>query len=154
MPKVHAGGDVSPAGRGRGRRTSTSLAEINVVPLVDVMLVLLIIFMVTAPMIQRGIDVKLPVARRASAVEGERIFITIPATYRTDGGVFLGDEKIRNVDILQERVRQKMEGATEKKVYLRGDGAVQLQELMSVFDRLKDAGVSDVGIVAKAPGDR
>ncbi|MGE3956345.1 MAG: biopolymer transporter ExbD [Vicinamibacterales bacterium] len=153
MPKVHAPGD-STAGRGRGRRTSTSLAEINVVPLVDVMLVLLIIFMVTAPMIQRGIDVKLPVARRATAVEGERIFITVPATFRTDGGVFLGDEKVRSVEVLQERVRQKMESATEKKVYLRGDGTVQLQDLMSVFDRLKDAGVSDVGIVAKAPGDR
>ncbi len=123
-------------------------------PLVDVMLVLLIIFMVTAPMIQRGIDVKLPVARRATAVEGERIFITVPATFRTDGGVFLGDEKVRSVEVLQERVRQKMESATEKKVYLRGDGTVQLQDLMSVFDRLKDAGVSDVGIVAKAPGDR
>ena len=52
---------------------STSLAEINVVPLVDVMLVLLIIFMVTAPMIQRGIDVNLPVATRATAVVGERV---------------------------------------------------------------------------------
>ena len=90
MPKVRAAGDASP-GRGRGRRTSVSLAEINVVPLVDVMLVLLIIFMVTAPMIQRGIDVKLPVARRASAVEGERIFITVPSTFRTDGAVFLGE---------------------------------------------------------------
>ncbi len=153
MPKVHAAGDAS-SGRGRGRRTSVSLAEINVVPLVDVMLVLLIIFMVTAPMIQRGIDVKLPVARRASAVEGERIFITVPSTFRTDGAVFLGDEKLRNVDVLQERVRQKMESATDKRVYLRGDGTVQLQELMSIMDRLKDAGVSDVGIVAKAPGDQ
>ncbi|MBS1817724.1 MAG: ExbD/TolR family protein [Acidobacteria bacterium] len=152
MPKVHAAGEAS-TGRGRGRRTATSLAEINVVPLVDVMLVLLIIFMVTAPMIQRGIDVKLPVARRASAVEGERVFITVPASYRTDGAVFLGDEKMR-IEVLQERVRQKMETANDKRVYLRGDGTVQLQELMSIMDRLKDAGVSDVGIVAKAPGDR
>jgi biopolymer transport protein ExbD len=80
VPKVHAAGDLSP-GRGRTRRVTTSLAEINVVPLVDVMLVLLIIFMVTAPMIQRGIDVKLPVSRRASAVEGERLFITVPAAF-------------------------------------------------------------------------
>ncbi|MFN8063897.1 MAG: ExbD/TolR family protein [Vicinamibacterales bacterium] len=152
MPKVHAAGEAS-TGRGRGRRTATSLAEINVVPLVDVMLVLLIIFMVTAPMIQRGIDVKLPVARRASAVEGERVFITVPASYRTDGAVFLGDERMR-IEVLQERVRQKMETANDKRVYLRGDGTVQLQELMSIMDRLKDAGVSDVGIVAKAPGDR
>ncbi|HUR35824.1 MAG TPA: biopolymer transporter ExbD [Vicinamibacterales bacterium] len=152
MPKVQAAGDSAP-GRGRARRVSTSLAEINVVPLVDVMLVLLIIFMVTAPMIQRGIDVKLPVARRASAVEGERLFVTVPASFRTDGRVFLGDEVIR-LEVLQERVRQKMETANDKRVYLRGDGTVQLQELMTIIDRLKDAGVTDVGVVARAPGDR
>jgi biopolymer transport protein ExbD len=152
VPKVHPGGNGA-SGRGRARRVTTSLAEINVVPLVDVMLVLLIIFMVTAPMIQRGIDVKLPVARRASAVEGERVFITVPAAFRTEGMVFLGDERIR-VEVLQERVRQKMETATDKRVYLRGDGTVQLQELMTIIDRLKDAGVENVGIVAKAPGER
>jgi len=152
VPKVHTGGNGA-SGRGRARRVTTSLAEINVVPLVDVMLVLLIIFMVTAPMIQRGIDVKLPVARRASAVEGERLFITVPAAFRTEGMVFLGDERIR-VEVLQERVRQKMETATDKRVYLRGDGSVQLQELMTIIDRLKDAGVENVGIVAKAPGER
>jgi biopolymer transport protein ExbD/biopolymer transport protein TolR len=152
VPKVHAGGNGS-AGRGRARRVSTSLAEINVVPLVDVMLVLLIIFMVTAPMIQRGIDVKLPVSRRASAVEGERVFVTVPASFRTDGAVFLGDEKVR-LELLQERVRQKMETATDKQVYLRGDGTVELQDLMTIIDRLKDAGVTNVGIVARAPGDR
>jgi biopolymer transport protein ExbD len=152
VPKVHAGGD-STARRGRGRRVSTSLAEINVVPLVDVMLVLLIIFMVTAPMIQRGIDVKLPVSRRASAVEGERVFLTVPATFREDGAVYLGDEKVR-LEVLQERVRQKMENAADKRVYLRGDGTVQYQELLTIIDYLKDAGVEDVGLVARAPGDR
>ena len=69
------------------------------------------------------------------------------------GAVLLGDERVR-LELLQERVRQKMETVSEKKVYLRGDGTVQLQDLMSVFDRLKDAGVADVGIVAKAPGDK
>ena len=151
MPKVHAGGEGAGV-RGRGRRVSTSLAEINVVPLVDVMLVLLIIFMVTAPMIQRGIDVRLPVSRRASAVEGERLFVTVPATFKVDGMLFLGDERLR-VEALQERVRQKMESATDKQVYLQGDGAVQLQDLMTIIDRLKDAGVVQVAIVAKAPGE-
>ena len=74
---------------------STSLAEINVVPLVDVMLVLLIIFMVTAPMIQRGVDVNLPVARRATQIEGERVFVTVPAAYRQSQMVYIGDEQIR-----------------------------------------------------------
>jgi len=141
-------------GRGsRGRRITTSLSEINVVPLVDVMLVLLIIFMITAPMIQRGVDVKLPVATRTNQISGERAFITVPINYRQDRLVFLGDEAIR-VDAMQERVRQKIEHATDKKVYLRGDGGVQYQDLMEVFDRLKAAGVSDVGLVAKLPGDR
>jgi biopolymer transport protein ExbD len=151
VPKVHTSEAVS--GRGRGRRVSTSLAEINVVPLVDVMLVLLIIFMVTAPMIQRGVDVKLPVSRRASAIEGERLYVTVPASYRNDGMVFLGNEKLSAV-VLQERIRQKMEMATDKQVYLRGDGGVQFQDLMTIIDRLKDAGVSNVGLVAKAPGER
>jgi len=115
--------------------------------------VLLIIFMVTAPLIQRGIDVNLPVARRAQPIEGERLEVTVPLTYRKDHKVFFGNESIRT-EVLQERVRQKMETATDKKVYLRGDGSVTYQELMDVFDRLKGAGVEKVGIVAKMPGER
>jgi biopolymer transport protein TolR len=147
---------VEPAANGRssrGRRVMSSLAEINVVPLVDVMLVLLIIFMITAPMIQRGVDVKLPVAARTNQISGERAFITVPLTYRQDHKVFLGDEPIR-AEILQERVRQRIEHATDKKVYLRGDGGVQYQELMEVFDKLKAAGVTDVGLVARLPSQR
>ena len=151
MPKVQA--TASPGRGGRGRRVASSLAEINVVPLVDVMLVLLIIFMVTAPMIQRGVDVNLPVARRATQIEGERVFVTVPASYRQSRTVYLGDEEIR-VDVLQERIRQKMESASDKQVYLRGDGQVLYQDLMEVFDRLKGAGVERVGLVAKMPGER
>ena len=153
MPKVHASSTGGGGRRGRSYRVATSLSEINVVPLVDVMLVLLIIFMITAPMIQRGVDVKLPVATRTNQISGDRAFITVPINYRQDHLVFLGDEAIR-VDALQERVRQKIEHAADKKVYLRGDGGVLYQDLMEVFDRLKSAGVSDVGLVAKLPGDR
>src|SRR6266581_8901257 len=95
MPKLQGAAETAPARFGRSRRVATSLAEINVVPLVDVMLVLLIIFMVTAPMIQRGVDVNLPVSQRAQTVEGERVFVTVPVSYRKDGMVFLGDERIR-----------------------------------------------------------
>ena len=150
MPKVQAADHGS---RGRGRRVAGTLAEINVVPLVDVMLVLLIIFMVTAPMIQRGVDVHLPIAVRTQQIQGERLFVTIPAQYRQSRTVYLGDESIR-VDALQERVRQKVETLSDKKVYLRGDGSVTLQELMEVFDKLKGAGVADVGIVNRLPGER
>src|SRR5437588_2382617 len=93
MPKVAPIPDAAPS-RTRGRRVSASLAEINVVPLVDVMLVLLIIFMVTAPMIQRGIDVNLPVARRAATVQGERLFVTVPTTFRSDGLLYIGQERV------------------------------------------------------------
>jgi biopolymer transport protein ExbD len=117
------------------------------------MLVLLIIFMITAPMIQRGVDVKLPVATRTDKIVGERVFITVPAAYRQNHLVYLGDEPIR-AEILQERVRQKMERSTDKDVYLRGDGVVQLQELMEITDKLKAAGVQNVGIVTRMPGER
>src|SRR6266850_499443 len=147
MPKLQPAAPSMSRG-GRGRRVATSLSEINVVPLVDVMLVLLIIFMITAPMIQRGIDVRLPVARRAAQITGERVFVSVPLAYRQSHIVYLGDEPIR-VEILQERIRQKMENRTDKQVYLRGDGGVQLQELMDVFERLKGAGVENVGIVTK-----
>jgi biopolymer transport protein TolR len=151
MPKVQAA--AAAPGRGRGRRVASSLAEINVVPLVDVMLVLLIIFMVTAPMIQRGVDVNLPVSTRSSQIANERLFVSVPLTFRQDHVVYLGDEKVR-LDVLQERVRQKMEGHSDKEVYLRGDGGVQYQDLMEVFDRLKGAGVEKVGLVTKMPGER
>jgi biopolymer transport protein TolR len=151
MPKVQAADHR--ATRGRGRRVAGTLAEINVVPLVDVMLVLLIIFMVTAPMIQRGVDVKLPVATRTQQIQGERIFVTVPAAYRQNRIVYLGDEPLR-VDILQERVRQKVETRTDKEVYLRGDGSVTYQELMEVFDKLKGAGVQNIGLVNRLPGER
>ena len=142
--------DPGSTSRGRGRRVASSLSEINVVPLVDVMLVLLIIFMVTAPMIQRGIEVNLPVARRAQPIEGERVEVTIPATYRVDHKVYLGTELIRR-EVVQERVRQKMETASQKDVNLRGDREVNLGELTEVTDLLKAAGVEHVGFVTKAP---
>lgn len=144
LPQPEAGG-----GRRRGRRVSTSLSEINVIPLVDVMLVLLIIFMVAAPMMQRGVEVNLPVAQRATRMSEERLYVTVPASYRADGTVYVDDEAVSR-EVLPERMRQVMLNKEQKEVFLRGDAEVQLQELMEVMDRLKDGGVERVGIVAMA----
>jgi biopolymer transport protein TolR len=153
MPKVQTIPSAAPTRASRLRRVNVSLAEINVVPLVDVMLVLLIIFMVTAPMIQRGIDVNLPVARRAQAITGERIEVIVPADYRQTHIVYLGSDPIRK-ELLQERVRQKMETAAQKDVFLRGDAGVSLGEVVEVTDLLKAAGVEHVGLVTKSPNER
>jgi biopolymer transport protein ExbD len=153
MPKLGPAAGSASGRSGRGRRVMSSLAEINVVPLVDVMLVLLIIFMVAAPMIQRGIDVKLPQSRRATSVTGERVEITLPDSIRQGGIVFVGKQQVRLKD-LQEIVRQKMERSPTKEVFLRGDATVQYQDLMNVIDALKAAGVQNIGMVARMPSER
>ena len=147
MPKVTAQTDAN-IGRRRGRRVSTSLSEINVIPLVDVMLVLLIIFMVAAPMLPKGVEVNLPTSRRADKMTELRLYVTVPASYAKDHRVFIDDESVP-VAVLAERMRQLMSGKDQKEVFLRGDGSVQLQHLMDVFDRLKDGGIERVGIVAQ-----
>jgi biopolymer transport protein ExbD len=153
MPKVLASAPNAGGRHQRGRRVSPTLAEINVIPLVDVMLVLLIIFMVAAPMLQRGVEVNLPVASRSQEIASERVFVSVPIAFRQDRQVFIGTEGI-HVDALSERVRQMMLNKTDRQVFLRGDGGVQLQELLDVMDRLKAAGVEKVGIVSKLPGEQ
>ena len=151
MPKVMPIPEVVGRGR-RGRRVSTSLSEINVVPLVDVMLVLLIIFMVAAPMLQRGVEVNLPVARQTQKMPGERLYISVPLSYRKDHRVYMGhggkeDESVP-IDVLAERIRQLVATKDQRDVYLRSDAEVQAQELLEVIDRLKEGGIEKVGIVA------
>lgn len=147
MPKVMSQ-SASGGGRQRGRRVTTTLAEINVIPLVDVMLVLLIVFMVAAPMLQKGVEVNLPVAQRSDKLNDVRIYVTVPLSYRKDKRVFLDDEGIP-LTALSERMRQAMGRATEREVFLRGDGGVQLQEITEVMDRLKAGGVERVGILTQ-----
>jgi biopolymer transport protein ExbD len=72
----------------------------------------------------------------------------VPTSYRDDRRIYIGEESV-SVDVLAERMRQEMVSRDDKQVFLRGDGAVQLQELMDVFGRLKEAGIEKVGIVAQ-----
>src|SRR5262245_22361761 len=116
------------------------------------MLVLLIIFRVGAPMIQKGIDVNLPVATKVQQITGERVEVTVPLAYRQNKTVFLGKEPVRAA-VLQERVRQKMETAAKKAVYLRGDGGLSLNEVMDVTNMLKAAGVETVGLETRPPDE-
>ena len=153
MPKVHQNGHGVNARRGRGNRVSTSLAEINVIPLVDVMLVLLIIFMVAAPMMTQGMQVNLPQARRSTPVKAESIYITVPADFATARQVQIGEETIR-IDALAERVRQTMLGRDEKSLFVRGDGDVAYKHVVFVMDKLKEGGVERVGLVTVPVGAR
>ena len=153
MPKVHdIGANGNGRRRGRGARVGTSLSEINVVPLVDVMLVLLIIFMVTAPMMQQGLEVNLPRASRASAVSAQPVYVTLAADYRDTKVVQLDKDEFR-VDLLHERVWQALLTREDKSVFVRADGGASIQDLMEVLDKLKEGGVEKVGIMSQ-PDDR
>jgi biopolymer transport protein TolR len=155
MPKVQQNGS-SGSGRGRrarGARVSTSLAEINVVPLVDVMLVLLIIFMVAAPMMTQGMAVNLPKAVKANAVNGQPIYITVPASFAKDRVVQIGDDEIR-IEVLEERVKQALLERSDKSLFVRGDGSVAYKDIVYVFDRLRAAGVEKVGLITVPTGTR
>jgi biopolymer transport protein TolR len=149
VPKVQPIPNAPSAGRGRrGRnvRVSTALAEINVVPLVDVMLVLLIIFMVAAPMMTQGMQVNLPRAANARNVTAKPIYVTVPASFEKDRRVQIGNDSIP-VEVLEERVKQALIDTTDKSLFVRGDGDVAFKHIVYVFDRLKAAGIEKVGLV-------
>ena len=150
--KVHRTGGNGGSRRGRGAYAATSLSEINVVPLVDVMLVLLIIFMVTAPMMQQGLTVNLPQARRATPVVSAPIYVTIPANFGDTRVVRIGDDDVR-VEILHERVKQVLLPREDKSLFLRMDASVTAQNMMDVMDQLKQAGVEKSGITTR-PDER
>lgn len=116
------------------------------------MLVMLIIFMVAAPMMQRGLDVNLPEARRADAISAERLFVTVPLSFRADG-LLQVDEDTVLFDALHERIALEMEARRERNVFLRGDAGIRYGELMQVMDKLKEGGVEEVGLVVDFPSD-
>ena len=125
-------------------RTATSLSEINVTPLVDVMLVLLIIFMVTAPILQTGIDVQLPETKSVTESNPEeRIVLSISR----EGLIYYGSEAI-NFAVIGERLKQDVKGPKDK-IYLRADKDVKWASIVSVIDEVRKAGYGDIQLVTK-----
>lgn len=134
----------------RSRHGGALLAEINVVPLVDVVLVLLLVFMVTAPMMSRGIDVTLPTAESRADREEDRTAVTVDP----QGRVYLEGRLVATLVELEERVKQLMETRAAKVVYLRADESLQYGKVIQVVDVLKKAGVEQVGFVYVLPQER
>lgn len=121
------------------------LSEINVTPLVDVMLVLLIIFMVTTPMLQRGTDVQLPQAQQSEVKEEDRITLTLTR----DGRLYLDTQEIPRAAL---RVRLiALARSRERVVHFRGDAQVPYGLVIEVMDALKAAGIETVGMITERP---
>lgn len=125
-------------------QTRTSLAEINVTPLVDVVLVLLIIFMITAPVLQSGIEVNVPKTRTVREVTEQRLVVTINRSQQ----VFLGDEAV-NVRQLGQKLRQHGGDPEHQTIYLRADERVPFGAFASVMDAVKQAGIVNISIVTQ-----
>ena len=129
-------------------RTQTSLSEINVTPFVDVVLVLLIIFMVTAPILQSGIEVAVPKTRTVKEITEERLVITIDKQQR----VYLGNDPV-NINEVGAKIRQKIRDPQGQSVFIRSDEDVPFGAFATVMDAVKSAGISNVSIVTQPLND-
>ncbi|MGD8534310.1 MAG: biopolymer transporter ExbD [Candidatus Aminicenantes bacterium] len=128
----------------RRRQLGTSLSEINVTPFVDVMLVLLIIFMVTAPMMQSGIGINLPQAETESAPAEEGLTLTI-----TEDKYIHMENSVINQFLLEQKLREYFYGKEKKIVFIRGDENLPFGFVMRILDITKKAGIEQVGLVTR-----
>jgi len=125
-------------------RTQIALADINITPLVDVVLVLLIIFMVTAPVLQSGIEVNVPKTRTVKQITEERLVISIDKQQR----VFLGNDPI-NINSIASVLKQKVRDPLHQAIYLRADEDVPFGAFATVMDAVKQSGITNVSIVTQ-----
>ncbi len=133
----------------RDGHTQTALAEINITPLVDVVLVLLVIFMLTAPVLQSGIEVAVPKTRTVKEVTQERAVVTIDRQQR----VFLGDQPV-NLAELPAKLRKPNADPGSQVIYLRADEKVPFGAFASVMDAVKQAGITNISIVTQPIGQK
>ena len=125
------------------------MAEINIIPLVDVVLVLLLIFMLTAPMMYRGIDVNLPrAASRPTAVE-ERMVLTVTK----EQGLFLNDKRL-TAGALEQALRDAFKNRTDKTLYLKADAGLSYGAVVETMDRVRRAGIERLGMVTEPVRER
>lgn len=125
-------------------RTQTALSDINITPLVDVVLVLLIIFMVTAPVLQSGIEVNVPKTRTVKEITEERLVISIDKQQR----VFLGNQPI-NINAIAATLQQKIRDPLHQSIFLRADEDVPFGAFATVMDAVKQSGIVNVSIVTQ-----
>ncbi len=125
-------------------RTQTALADINITPLVDVVLVLLVIFMLTAPALQSGIEVNVPKTRTVKEVTETRMVVTIAK----DQTVYLGDKPV-NLHDLPVKLRDGGMDSSQKVIYLRADEQVPFGVFATVMDAVKQAGITNISIVTQ-----
>ncbi|MDX2478820.1 MAG: protein TolR [Desulfuromusa sp.] len=130
-----------------GRRSSMS--QINVTPFVDVMLVLLIIFMVTAPMLDQGVEVDLPEVAEAPGlpVQQEPLVVTIEKS----GQILIGKAKIDQLSKLGPVIQQALKGKPDREVFLEADEKVAYGRVVQVMAAVKKAGVEKLGMVTRLP---
>ena len=133
---------------GKGAPGRTTMSEINVTPMVDVMLVLLIIFMVTAPLIQQGVKVNLPETRAAPVESNEKkLVLSVDASRR----VFLGDVEIP-LDDLEEKLKTNAKAQADKEVYLHADTDLPYGVVVGVMAAAQRAGITNVGMITDPVG--
>jgi biopolymer transport protein TolR len=130
-----------------GERNNETLSQINVTPLVDVMLVLLVIFMVTAPILHQGVSVNLPRVQ-AGALSGEDVQLVVSVTAK--GGVYLNDAAMTAPELLS-KLQAIVREHPERNVYLRADSSVPYGEVMRVMASIRQAGVQRLGMVTEPP---
>ncbi len=131
------------------RETGTSLSDINMVPFIDVVLVLLIIFMITAPILQSGIEVDLPKTKTVKEISEARLVVTIDRAQR----VYLGEAPV-NIHELGARVRAQSSDPEHQAVYVRCDETVPFGSFTTVVDELRQSGIQNINVVTRPLSER